>query len=122
MNVVLNLTIRRRWMIMIATGEKHEEYRAWDNAQVARLWKRAVRDGMPCGAVVVLRAGYCMDSPALAVRLLDMGIRCEGEARHREWGEPLTTHFVLRLGTVLRQGDYSTVKAWCAAAADANLS
>lgn len=122
MNVVLNLTIRRRWFVMIASGEKREEYRAWDNAQVARLWKRAVCNGMPCGAVVVLRAGYCMDSPALAVRLLAMDFRGKGEARHREWGEPLTSHFVLQLGTVLKQGDYSTVKDWCAAAADVNFS
>ena len=112
MKPILNLTIRRKWLDMIEHGAKREEYRDARCRQVERLYLRAWRDGLPPGAALVLRAGYRMDSPALAVEVV--GLMLRGEAPHPEWGEPRRhgAHYVLKLGAVLARGDYAAVKAW----------
>ena len=114
MKPALNLTIKRCWLVMIATGKKREEYRDWRNAQVSRFYSRCFRHGFPQHGVAVFRAGYRMDSPAVAVELTGMTLRgAARKALHPEWGEPRKpAHFVLSLGKVLKIGDYITVKAW----------
>lgn len=112
---LFNLTIKRRWFVAIATGEKREEYRKWQNAQCATAYSRLFHTGVPKDAVAVFRAGYRMDSPALAVVVTGLELRCAKQAKHREWGEePGVARWVISLGEVLKQGDYLTVKTWMA--------
>lgn len=86
--IVLNLPIKRRWLDMIASGEKREEYRSADNKQVARAYERISRCWPDGDSVMILRNGYRMDSPALAVRIVAMDMRSGDMAAHPEWGEP----------------------------------
>lgn len=112
MKIMLNLPIKRQWLDMIERGEKREEYRSEDNAQVAkafRLWSHGLAAD---DSVMVLRNGYQMDSPALAVRIFAMGIRTGGQAAHPEWGEPTGkgSHFVISLDEVLFVAPYHDVR------------
>ena len=110
MTPILNLTIRRKWLDMIASGEKREEYRYIDNAQVGRLYERACSEELP-PAYILLRAGYRMDSWAIAVQLVGMTIRGAKEIKHPEWGEMRgVARYVLKLGKVFEIGDYASVK------------
>ena len=115
MKPLLNLTIRRRWFDMIASGEKSEEYRAASNRQVANAYCRAINgDGPDCVTLMILRAGYRMDSPALAVEVVGMDMRGAHEVRHPEWGERRgEARFVISLGIVRVCGNYAQVKYWC---------
>lgn len=108
MNIILNLTIKRRWFDMIASGGKREEYRSLDNRQVAKACKR-VANGWPReGAAMVLRNGYRMDSPALAVRVMLTSIRIG--AIHPEWGEPNCRHYTIVFDEIICRGTYADVK------------
>ena len=111
MNVVLNLTIKRKWFDKIASGEKREEYRSADNRQVAVAYKRAFPEGLPSASCMILRNGYRMDSPALAVRLSGMTIRNGAQAEHPEWGEPTGrgSHFVVMFDRIIARGTYAEV-------------
>ena len=105
MNVSLNLTVKRKWFDMIASGEKREEYRSADNRQVKNAWER-IADG-----TMVLRNGYRMDSPALAVHVRGAVLRKGSDALHPVWGEPTDSeHFVIMFGDVLTRGTYADVK------------
>ena len=114
MNVLLNLTISRRWFDMIASGEKREEYRSADNRQVKRAYLWAFNNcyWSELRTVAVFRNGYRMDSPALAVRMFGMTIRSGAQAEHPEWGEPTGrgAHFVIMFDRVIAQGTYAEVK------------
>lgn len=113
MKPILNLTITRKWLEMIASGEKREEYRFPWHRQVARVWREAGRhDGLPPRSVAVFRAGYRMNSPALAVELVGVTVRGVEFPPRREWGEWCAARFVLMLGDVLARGDYAAVRAW----------
>ena len=116
MKPILNLTISRRWFDMIASGEKCEEYRTASNRQVANAYCRAINGGGFDGApLMVLRAGYRMDSPALAVEVVGMDIRGAHEVRHPEWGERRgDARFVIALGIVRVCGNYSQIREWIA--------
>lgn len=117
MKPILNLTIRRKWLDMIASGEKREEYRHANNAQVLRAWRRRF-NGWPDDAVAVLRAGYTMQSAALAVEVVGMTIRGVLEVQHPEWGEERGfARFVLKLGRVPYVGEYADARAWMEAQA-----
>lgn len=110
MNVLLNLTISRRWFDMIASGEKREEYRGEDNRQVNTAWERIAHDEL-AACTMVLRNGYRMGSPALAVRVWGIVLRNGRDAVHPEWGEPTDgDHFAIMLGDVLVRGTYAEVK------------
>ena len=119
----LNLTIKREWLDAILFRGKAEEYRALSCKQVARLWEEC----QPLGhfpnriVVAVFRAGYTMDSRAIAVVVEQISCRefdpmrkwrCGeiGPGFHEEWGEPCEKHYVLHLGRVLCSGLYSDVK------------
>lgn len=116
MKPILNLTIAKRWFDMIASGEKREEYRTASNRQVANAYRRAIVNGGLDGApLMVLRAGYRMDSPALAVEVVGMDIRGAHEVRHPEWGERRgDARFVIALGIVRVCGNYSQIREWIA--------
>ncbi len=111
MNIILNLTIKSRWFDMIESGEKREEYRGEDNRQVNTAWERIAHDEQPVAYTMVLRNGYSMVSPALAVRVY--GIILRNDSVHPEWGEPTDrAHFAIMLGDVLVRGTYAEVKEW----------
>ena len=113
MTPILNLTIRRKWLDMIASGEKREEYRRTDNHQVARALARAMRRCLPANAVAVLRAGYTMRSLAVVVEVAGMTLRGAREVLHPEWGEERgAARFVIELGRVLYAGEYGQARAW----------
>lgn len=112
MNIILNLTIKRRWFDMIASGEKREEYRSAGNRQVAVTYKRLFNYGWPSASCMILRNGYRMDSPALAVRTFGMSIRNGAHANHPGWGEPTGrgSHFVVMFDRIIARGTYAEVK------------
>lgn len=114
MRVALNLTIERKWLDMIASGEKREEYRDCENRQCVRLFNETGCDGciMPDGLVAIFRNGYTMKSAALAVKITGLDLRGGREAKHPEWGEPKgrRSHLVLKLGEVVARGAYAEVK------------
>ena len=113
MNTLLNLTIKRRWFDMIASGEKREEYRDINNAQVENAWERIANDEQLIEYTMVLRNGYSMGSPTLAVRVWGIILRNGNDSIHPEWGEPTDSpHFAIMLGDVLKRGTYADVKEW----------
>ena len=113
MNTLLNLTIKRRWFDMIASGEKREEYRDDDNSNVKNAWEWIANDERVGYYVMVLRNGYSMDSPALAVRVWGIILRNGNCSIHPEWGEPSDSpHFAIMLGDILKRGTYADVKEW----------
>lgn len=107
MNILLNLTIKRRWFDMIERGEKREEYRELDNMQVAKAFARSYCEPKADG-VMVLRNGYCMNSPALGVRVIGFSVRLG--AVHPEWGEPNYPHYAISFGEIVSRGTYAEVK------------
>lgn len=115
MNVILNLTIKRRWFDMIASGEKKEEYSDCENRQVQRfLWACNCNDWSKYNPVAIFRNGYRMDSRALAVKIVGADMRGKSEVKHPEWGEPRCRrqHFVVELGEIVSRGTYAEVKEW----------
>lgn len=116
MKPILNLTIAKRWFDMIASGEKREEYRAASNRQVANAYRRAIVNGGLDGApLMVLRAGYRMDSPALAVDVVGLDVRSARDVRHPEWGERRgEARIVIALGIVRVCGNYAQIREWIA--------
>lgn len=116
--VILNLPIKRKWLDMIERGEKREEYREISNAQVMGAYNVALRSSYgewsPANPVAIFRAGYRMDSRAVAVEIDGFEIR--SEARHPEWGEPDGAgllHIVIELGAVVARGTYIDVMRAC---------
>lgn len=125
----LNLTITREWLDAILFRGKLQEYRGFSNRQVSRLADECHMLGrFPNRSVVaVFRAGYSMDSRAIAVRVENLSI-CDSRGeigvserffgcasvvrdRHDDWGEPPEGAFyALHLGRVLCSGLYSDVK------------
>lgn len=113
MNILLNMTITRRWFDMIASGEKREEYRSADNRQVVGTCKRLFHWPI-VSCKMILRNGYRMDSSALAVRVFGMTIRSGAQAEHPEWGEPTGrgSHFAIMFDRIIARGTYAEVKEW----------
>lgn len=109
MNILLNLTIKRRWFDMIERGEKREEYRELDNMQVAKAFARSYCEPKADG-VMVLRNGYRMDSRALAVRVLSIDLCMMSLPEHPGWGEPNCPHYAILLGEIVSRGTYAEVK------------
>ena len=111
MNILLNLTIKRRWFDMIASGEKREEYRSADNRQVVGTYKRLFNYLWPIvSCKMILRNGYRMDSRALAVRVLSIDLCMMSLPEHPGWGEPNCPHYAILLGEIVSRGTYAEVK------------
>lgn len=118
MKPLLNLTIQRKWLDMIASGEKREEYRFADNRQIEAVFTGRRGHESP---FVCLRAGYRMDSESIVVKCNDISIRnCDPKSPfysgrggpNKEWGEWAGDHYVLHLGKVLKRGSYAECRAW----------
>lgn len=111
MNIILNLTIKRKWFDMIVSGDKREEYRDLGNKQVSKAFAISRCDYKADG-VMVLRNGYNMDSRALAVRVLLIEKFMTSLPYHIEWGEPNCPHYSIVLGDIIHRGTYAEVKDW----------
>lgn len=114
MKPVLNLTIKKRWLDMIASGEKREEYRDI-YTRGSQRWQRRIRDAILKDefATAIFRAGYRMNSPAVLVRIDDAfpnPVRVPPSRPHPEWGEPLAPHWVIEIGEVIERGPYELVR------------
>lgn len=89
---VLNLTLKKKWFDMIASGEKTEEYREikpyfqkmFEWPIIKRNWD-----------VVTFRNGYKPDSPRITVKFL--GVR-KGEGNPAWGAESGKKYFVIKLG------------------------
>lgn len=101
--VVLHLVLKKKWYDLIESGEKKEEYR-----DETPYWKKRI-DGWwqrswpkyrvaPIPAVVVLHCGYRKD-PQMAWLVRYLICDASGDnSRHREWGKPKTSHYIIPLG------------------------
>ena len=110
----LNLTIKRKWFDMIASGKKLEEYRDCENRQVQRAYLAAFNDVnywyRP--RIAIFRNGYTMKTRALAVEVIGYDLRGPTTVKHPEWGEPKCRrlHLVVKLGKILASGSYVKVR------------
>ena len=107
---ILPLVLKGKWFDMIASGEKHEEYRLATEYWQLRLfnWNAAVTAEKP--PIVEFRRGYAKNAPRMAFWCIGMetpgGLspyafvswddKCK--LRRPEWGEPDNAHFVILLG------------------------
>lgn len=115
MKVELNLTIKRKWLDKIASGEKLEEYRDCEHRQVQRAFLECSNSRwyFEREPVAIFRNGYTMQSRAVAVRIVGYDIRGRESVKHPEWGEPRgrRLHLVVKLGSIVTKGTYAEVKA-----------
>ena len=106
---ILPLVLKGKWFDMIASGEKHEEYRLPTLYWRKRLhnWDRKFTESTT--PIVEFRRGYAKDAPRMA-------FWCKGietvsglmpyayvehpadRCLHPEWGEPDEPHYFIELG------------------------
>lgn len=129
MKPILNLTIKRKWLAMIACGIKKEEYRAPNCAQLRNFGYKRIdyyARWRTLREPAIFRAGYAMDSMACVVDVIGVAppeVCHKGhgvfsiedpnfwkEPRHPEWGEPPLPHFTILLGEVLKSDSYEACK------------
>lgn len=90
----LKLVLKRKWWDMIASGEKKEEYRDFNDYWKNRLLEKGKWDLKEFDRVTFY-LGYSKNRPSMTFRLV--AILC-GQGRP-EWGaEPGKEYFVIRLG------------------------
>ena len=96
---ILHLPIDRKWLAMIESGTKREEYRTMTSFSHPRVsnWitRASSRFRIPC---IRFRGGYTSLSPTLNLYCLSAEIR--DNVLHPEWGEAgfSEPHYVFRLG------------------------
>lgn len=84
---ILNLTLKKHWFDMIATGEKTEEYREVKPYWVSRLSRTY--------DAVCFRNGYSKDAPTMLFEVRNISIT----HGHVKWGAPeFDEVFVISLG------------------------
>ena len=106
---ILHLTLRGIWYGMILHGDKREEYRDYKRYWIIRLvnwWDKFRLDGKHL--VVAFSRGRTKADLFFRVSGNDILAR-DGVAKHPEWGEPRTPHFVLVLGERVELIDESGV-------------
>lgn len=90
---ILQLTLKKKWFNMIASGEKTEEYR-----EIKPYWNKRLRSSIGIQKwfdVVHFRNGYRPDSPAVTVQWINTHI---GRG-NPEWGAPVDKDvFIVTLG------------------------
>lgn len=91
---MITLPIKKKWLDMIISGEKKEEYRErkpYYTSRFRTLWEHAGIYGTQTPRQIKLRAGYRSDSPTITVTVT---LRI-GEGRP-EWGaEPNKKYYIL---------------------------
>ena len=93
----LNLTIKKKWFDMIASGEKREEYREMKEYWLDRLVDINTHDWKHFDTVT-FRNGYGRNVPTVTVEYLGISFM-EGMP---SWGaDPGVKYIVIRLGEIL---------------------
>lgn len=91
---ILQLNLHREWFDAIACGTKKKEFRACSPYWATRLEGRNYRE-------IHFRNGYATTAPWMRVEF--KGVRKQGRGQSAE--------YVIRLGKVLRFGNYRRVRA-----------
>ena len=100
---MLTLPIKKKWFVMILSGEKKEEYREIKPYYKSRFHTAGLIDryGLPTisPAWIMFRNGYSATSPAIKAKCtLDI------KTGRQEWGaEPGKEYYVLKIETVERE-------------------
>lgn len=101
---VLHLTLKKKWFLMIASGEKKEEYREIKNYWMSRLCnlKEEVEH---CGLdykrfdIVEFKNGYSKNAPIIRLQFIESYV----DLGKPEWGaEPGKEYFVIKLGEIIK--------------------
>jgi hypothetical protein len=95
---VLPLVLKGRWYDMIASGEKKEEYRdseVWGK-RITKWFRRFIQIPEITNLVVAFQRGY--HKPSMWFELNGVCSEKDIRAKHPEWGEPETPHYVISLG------------------------
>ena len=105
---ILHLTLRGIWYGMILHGDKREEYRDYKRYWISRIcnWWNVGRRFYCKHLVVAFSRGRTKAD--MFFRVTDI-MRRDVVAKHPEWGEPRTPHFVLVLGERVELIDESEV-------------
>ena len=90
---VLQLNLRRIWFVAIASGSKKKEFRICSPYWKRRLEGRTYRE-------IHFRNGYATDAPWMRVEFKSVSKRGRGRS----------AQYVIRLGKVLRSGNYRRSK------------
>lgn len=100
---MLTLQIKKKWLDMILSGEKTEEYRT-----ITHYWTKRFKNilllnsqGIPIGVprMIKLRAGYRKNAPEAKVR-----VSISKGTGKPEWGaEPGTVYWILTIKEVVKQ-------------------
>lgn len=99
----LNLTLKKKWYDLIASGDKKEEYR-----EDKQYWRnRLLHKGDVAEAkifdVVVFKNGYHKDAPTMTVKCLGI---TTGNAKP-EWSDNWQGHvFIIKLGEILEHSNF----------------
>lgn len=93
--VIMPLVLKGKWYDMIASGEKKEEYR-----DAKPFWRKRIvnviyeADNEDLPIVVAFSRGYKKHDMFFVADK----IHCTDGDSHPEWGEPETTHWLIKLG------------------------
>ena len=87
---ILNLTIKKHWCDMIASGEKTEEYREYRVCNINRIIGKNHK-------AIKFRNGYSKNAPSITVDIIDL-VYGKGTP---SWGAPPENVFIFRLGHIL---------------------
>lgn len=92
----LNLTLKRKWFDMIASGEKREEYREVKPYWIRRFTLKAII--FKSFDTITFRNGYAKDAPTMVVECEGITI---GKARP-EWSDNWQGDvFIIKLGNII---------------------
>lgn len=95
---ILNLTLKKQWFDMIASGEKREEYR-----EIKPYWNKRLLNKKY--DAISFRNGYSKDAPTILIELLNI----QYGIGYTDWGAPATAEvYILELGAILMPNDIAT--------------
>ena len=98
---VLNLTLKKKWFDMIASGEKREEYREVKKYWIDRLYAWGnMYDAPREFHAVKFRNGYSKNAPTILVEWINTEV---GKAKP-EWSDNWQGEvFIIKLGEIIHE-------------------
>ena len=93
---ILNLTLKKKWFDLIASGKKKIEYREIKKYWIQRLFNNNGREFRPYD-FIIFRNGYKKDSPKMKIVYRGLSIK-EFEGKD---------HYALHLGKIIEIDNYS---------------
>jgi len=112
---LLNLTLKKKWYDMIASGEKKEEYREIKPYWIKRFgyihyvsqdpndngYHEEVMENLP--DVIRFTNGYSKNSPSFCIEVDDWSV---DKCRHPEWGgDTENRQFIFKLGHIITKAE-----------------